>query len=140
MEAINYYDVIGPVHVYARYGSGLIIYSGLDVDYMGSSYTGASELRQILLNELAQPWGDEACGLPCGAPIPPGDLTVDKTGDKNTMNVGETVTFTITVENTGTSTITGITLQDLLPPELSTTDPTTWTIGTLNAGDTATRT
>ncbi|RZN42782.1 MAG: DUF11 domain-containing protein [Methanosarcinales archaeon] len=140
MEAINYYDVTGPVHVYAHYGSGLMIYCGLDADYMGLGYTGSAELEQVLLNELAQPWGDEACGLPCGAPIPPGVLKVDKIGDKTTMNVGETVTFTITVKNNGTSPITGITLQDILPPELSTTDPTTWPIGTLNPGAAATRT
>jgi len=140
MEAINYYDVIGPVHVYAHYGVGLIIYDGLDADYITYSGTGAVNLRQILLNELAQPWGAAACGLPCGAPIPPGVLEVDKVGDKTTMNVSETVTFTITVKNNGTSTITGITLQDILPPELSTTDPTSWTIGTLNPGATATRT
>jgi len=140
MEAKNILGTTGPVHVYAHYGSGLMIYCGLDADYMGYGYAGSAELEQVLLNELAQSWGDEACGLPCGVHIPPGVLEVDKTGDKTTMNVSETVTFTITVKNNGTDPITGITLQDILPPELSTTDPITWTIGPLNPGATATRT
>jgi hypothetical protein len=105
MDAKNILGTIGPVHVYARYGVGLIIYCGLDADHITYSSTGGVNLRQILLNELAQPWGNEACGLPCSEGIPPGVLEVDKTGDKTTMNVGETVTFTITVKNSGTSDI-----------------------------------
>ena len=139
MTAINVLNTVGPVHVYAHYGSGLMIYCGLDADHITRSSTGGVNLRQILLNELAQSWGNEACGLPCGAPTLPGVLEVNKTGDKTTMNVGETVTFTITVTNNGTAPITGITLQDILPPELSTPGPITWTIGTLNASATATR-
>ena len=140
MTAINVLGAVGPVHVYARYGSGLMIYCGLDADYMGLGYTGSTELEQVLLNELAQSWGNETCGLPCGDPTTSVVLEVNKTGDKTTMNVNETVTFTITVTNNGTAPITGITLQDILPPELSTPGPTTWTIGTLNAGATVTMT
>jgi uncharacterized repeat protein (TIGR01451 family) len=140
MEAENRNRVTGPVHVYARYGSGLMVYCGLDADHITRTTTGGTHLRNILINELNQPWGDEACGLPCNAPIPPGVLTVDKTGDKTVMDVSDTVTFTITVTNTGTSAITGINLIDILPPELSTADPLSYSIGTLNPGDSSTTT
>jgi len=65
----------GYVHAYSHYGDGLMIYNGLDIDWMGSSTdptldTGTSYLAKIWLLELEQAWGD-TCGLPCGARIQP---------------------------------------------------------------------
>ena len=65
MNATNVNGVDGPVHTYAHYGNGLIIWCGLDGDYMGIS----AELRQVIINEFNQTWDDtsgaEPCGLPC---------------------------------------------------------------------------
>jgi len=58
MEGTNAADQTGPVHVYARYGSGLIIYNGLDVDYMGEEPEPPypDGLSKIWLQELQQPF------------------------------------------------------------------------------------
>lgn len=70
----------GYSHAYTHYGKGLIIYNGLDIDYMGSdsdptAATGEGYLAKIWLLELNQTWdninGTDVCGLPCKAPIPP---------------------------------------------------------------------
>ena len=65
----------GFVHAYSHYSQGLIIYNGLDIDWLGSGTdptldTGRGHLAKIWLLELQQPWGD-TCGLPCGARIAP---------------------------------------------------------------------
>jgi len=65
MTARNTNGVTGPVHVYAEYFSpgstnvGLIIYNGLDTDYMGS---GSNSLRKIWVQELRQAFNPS--GLP----------------------------------------------------------------------------
>ncbi|PKP60125.1 MAG: hypothetical protein CVT89_00445 [Candidatus Altiarchaeales archaeon HGW-Altiarchaeales-2] len=142
MEAENYNQVTGPVHVYSRYGSGLITYSGLDADYMGGSSADAMNLTQILVNELNQRWGQAQCGLPCGnvTPLAPGVLNVTKTADKTIYNVGDNVTFTITVSNTGNSTTYSVSLTDYLPSELASSGPLSWNLGNMNSGDSVTKT
>jgi hypothetical protein len=69
MEGTNALAVEGPVHTYATYYNGLIIYNGLDVDYMG---WGTTDLDKIWELELEQRWNpiptDAATGdlvLPC---------------------------------------------------------------------------
>ncbi len=63
----------GPVHTYARYGTpgkvGLIIYNGLDVDYISTNRSppDPNGLRKIFLQELQQPFNPD--GLPCAAPV-----------------------------------------------------------------------
>src|SRR5262249_55800728 len=47
------------------------------------------------------------------------DLAVFKSVDKSRPNVGDTVTFTVTVSNLGKSTATNVTLTDLLPAGLA---------------------
>jgi hypothetical protein len=61
MEGTNVADETGPVHVYARYGSGLIIYNGLDIDYMGDEPAPPSPngLDKIWLQELQQPFNPD---------------------------------------------------------------------------------
>jgi uncharacterized repeat protein (TIGR01451 family) len=82
----------------------------------------------------------------------PIDLSVTKDVNNTTPLVGTTVTFTITVSNAaGMSTATGVTVRDALPAGLSFVSATatagsysngssTWTVGTLAAGATATLT
>jgi hypothetical protein len=59
----------GAVHAYAHSGSGLIIYNGLDIDYMGyePQPPDPNGLTKIWLQELQQPFDPD--GLPCGTKV-----------------------------------------------------------------------
>lgn len=65
MSGTNAIGKTGPVHTYAKYPSatdaGLIIYNGLDMDYL---YSNNAELRKIWIFELQQPFNPS--NLPCG--------------------------------------------------------------------------
>lgn len=76
------------------------------------------------------------------------DLSLVKTIDNPTPNVGQNVTFTINLNNAGPGTATGVTVTDLLPPGLSfiSAAPSQgsydrasglWTVGTVSAGSSA---
>jgi uncharacterized repeat protein (TIGR01451 family) len=75
------------------------------------------------------------------------DLSVVKDVDNPTPNVGENVTFTITVTNAGPDTATNVTLGDTLPAGLTYVSDDaqgafhsgtgTWTVGTLPVGGSA---
>src|SRR5262249_16758326 len=49
---------------------------------------------------------------------PEADLAVTKTVDNPTPNVGDTVTFTVTLTNKGPSDATGVALTDVLPADV----------------------
>ena len=77
------------------------------------------------------------------------DLSLTKTVNNATPNVGDQVTFTITVKNDGPNNATGVTVTDILPAGLSfstfasavgTYNSSTgiWTVGNLAAGASAT--
>jgi len=150
MKAKNYLGVQGPNHVYAKYGSGLIIYSGLDWDYAGmlgsgwpTSWTGLNTgnspgywIKKLFKQEL-----EVSGNLPCGV-IQTGTptLQVTKTADKSSANIGDSITFTITVTNTGNDTAYNVNLTDILPVELSTTGSTIFSLGNMAPGTSATRT
>ncbi len=82
MNATNVNQLAGPVHTYAHYGNGLIIWCGLDGDCMSSS----AALRQVIINEFNQTWdntvGTDPCGLPCGVKV------VEATPDCPSVPVG----------------------------------------------------
>ncbi|WP_326594909.1 DUF7507 domain-containing protein [Streptomyces sp. NBC_01803] len=82
---------------------------------------------------------------------PAADLTVVKAADATTVTVGQTVTYRLTVRNSGPNQATGVTVSDPLPDALAflsatgspgTYDPDTglWSIGDLANGATATLT
>jgi len=68
MSGTNSNNATGPVHTYARYGSGIIIYNGLDVDYMGyePSPPYPNGLQKIWLQELQLPLHPSTLEMPCG--------------------------------------------------------------------------
>ena len=80
------------------------------------------------------------------------DLSVTKTVDNATPNVGSNVVFTVTVSNAaGLSTATSVTVKDVLPAGLTYVSSTAsqgsyssgtgiWTVGTLASGGAATLT
>ena len=68
--------------------------------------------------------------------IPPPNLTVTKTGSPQTAAPGDTITYQVTITNTGGSTTDPFTLTDNLPTYL--TGPTTLTIPQLPTGQSTT--
>ncbi|WP_149275213.1 PA14 domain-containing protein [Pareuzebyella sediminis] len=71
------------------------------------------------------------------------DIVVNKTANVSTLNEGDNVTFTITVENLGIDPTTNLTITDIMPSRLSivSTTPSAgswtspdWNVGTLNSG------
>lgn len=71
------------------------------------------------------------------------DIVVNKTADVTSLNEGDTVTFTITVENLGIDPATNLVITDVMPSGLSITSTTptqgtwsnsNWNVGTLSAG------
>lgn len=86
-----------------------------------------------------------------GGGTPSSDINVSKTADKSTASVGETITYTIKVVNSGPNNTTNVNLQDTLPTGLTFVSSTStigsyatstgiWTIGSMvnNASTTLT--
>ncbi|MDX1251107.1 MAG: Ig-like domain-containing protein [Gammaproteobacteria bacterium] len=94
MSGTNADGVTGPVHTYAKLVAsgkeGLIIYNGLDVDYMypDSSDKGTLELQKIWVQELQQPMNPS--GLPCG--VTAVGITLNPATATNTTGASHTVT------------------------------------------------
>lgn len=135
MKAKNILNVEGPVHTYAFYGNGLIIYSGLDWD-AASSVSGWNWANSgVWLKKLFRQELDVSGGLQCGV-VQPGspNIGVTKTADKTSYNVSETIIFNIIVTNTGTQTAYGVNLTDIYPNEISISGPTTFALGDLSPG------
>ena len=75
------------------------------------------------------------------------DLRLGKTADATTANIGDPVTYTLTVYNEGIGDMTGVEVTDILPSNLTYTgdssggsyDPATgiWMVGTVAEGDSA---
>jgi hypothetical protein len=106
MSGTNVNKVTGPVQTYARYGSGLFIYNGMDVDvlYAGitpSTTSGSGNLAKVWLQDLQAPFNPSpASALPCGATVV--GITLAPMTATNDLNAGQT-------EHTVTAT-----LKDLL--------------------------
>ena len=74
LRATNANGVDGPAQAYANLGSGLIVYNGLDKDFLPgassfdpSATDGTTHLNRIWLLELLQPWNPD--GLPNSNPV-----------------------------------------------------------------------
>ena len=76
-------------------------------------------------------------------PVPLVDLSLSKVADKDTLGLGEAVTFTLTIMNEGPSTANGIAVKDLMPPGLVYMSHSAgaysgltgiWTVGALEQG------
>jgi len=95
MMATNVLGETGPAHVYAAYGSGLIIYSALDWNYAGYNIATGAWLKKMLKQEL------ECSYLPFVAPPVPEEvgLEVEVTSDKRSYDLDETIEFEVTVAN-----------------------------------------
>jgi len=100
MVAENTLGVTGPVHTYAIYGDGLIIYNGLDIDYMddyygignsGTGYTGGAQVLGMI-------WYLELCGqtLPTSGSISVSGLTLTPETATNFIGSSHTVTARVT--------------------------------------------
>jgi hypothetical protein len=98
MSGTNINGVTGPVHTYARYSEdptkeGLIIYNGLDVDFMGYyDPTGGNGLEKIWLQELEQDFNPST--LPCGYTVV--GIVLAPEDDENEVGENHTVTATLT--------------------------------------------
>jgi uncharacterized repeat protein (TIGR01451 family) len=79
------------------------------------------------------------------------DLVVGKSVSNPTPNVGDTITYTVTVANDGPNIATGVTLLDILPPQVGfqsslasegsyVPNTNTWTVGSVGVGATQTLT
>lgn len=115
-------------------GTGEAVLTDLIYDFSGSSYHYNADFGSPSLTVTAR------------EPI---DLELVKTVDDAAPQVGEQVTFTLSLTNAGTPTATGVVVTDLLPPTLDfvSADPTTgtyepatgtWSVGELGGGEVAT--
>lgn len=109
MRGVNVNNRSGFGHMYTKIGGligapdALLIYCGLDTDYI-SNTGGGAELRKLFLLELAHGWGPpgspEVADLGCQAPI--GNLTLTPATAVNPVPGQHTVTATVTAYNFGT--------------------------------------
>jgi len=91
MSGTNVLGVTGPVHTYAKTGldKGLIIYNGLDMDYLWYNDT---YLRKIWYLELAHPFNPS--NLPCGVTVV--GITLGPEFATNYVGEGHTVNANLT--------------------------------------------
>lgn len=93
MSGTNAIAATGPVHTYAKYpagtDTGLIIYNGLDMDYLGWTVT---ELDEIWLQELQQSFNPS--NLPCGYTVV--GISLGPCCDVNPVGTQHTVTAKVT--------------------------------------------
>jgi hypothetical protein len=76
LQSTNADSTVGPMQVYAPFGSGLIIYEGLDYDALsdgqgfdGGSGSGTQNLGRIWLFNLLQGWNPQPASLPCSRKV-----------------------------------------------------------------------
>lgn len=108
MTGINVNQKGGPAHTYAFYGTGLMIFNGMDLDYAGSvpnNSNGANAVQMVWWRELCGQTlgqGQSVSGLtltPATATNVVGDQHTVTAAVKDTINnpiPGTVVTFTIT--------------------------------------------
>jgi len=109
MTATNVINNTGWTHAYAETpsGHGLLIYNGLDTDYMDYYYnyypSGIDWLAKIWYQELMQPW--DPSGLPGTTPVA-SQLLLSPLS--NSLAVGQTQTMTALASDTAGAVLPGI--------------------------------
>jgi len=126
MDATNGLGITGPVELYAYYGTGIIILNGLDWDYGASEYSSDPALILVMKNMF------DVSTLPGGVPWS-GNLEVTKTTDKSSYNVGETITFTVTVTNKQPVAVTNVMWFDTPPDGIAMNGPISGVLSNLDA-------
>lgn len=118
MTAENYYGVKGPVHTYAQYGKGLIIYDGFDKTDLYANQTigtadGVQNLGKIWMLELKQAWNpvpkDPETGnfvLPCLVPV----VGIQLSPESATVPINKYHTLTATVVDQTWNPVSGVTV------------------------------
>jgi len=94
MSGTNAISITGPVQTYAKTGvdEGLIIYNGLDLDYLGwIGNLGDTWLRKIWVQQLQQPFNPS--NLPCGITVV--GITLGPDSDINFVGEDHTVTASL---------------------------------------------
>jgi uncharacterized repeat protein (TIGR01451 family) len=156
-----FYDKYVIQHIVPRYNNPSSVHDDDQYNLMIYVPTGApavalENFMQVWLIAAGNPLGDQlaSSGIEtfgnnvCPVvpiPIPLADLRIVKTVDNSTPNVGDTITFTVTVSNTSaTNPATGVVVTDNIPdgytvqsvsgPSVGTWVAPTWTIGTLAPG------
>ncbi len=78
------------------------------------------EARGVITNTAQVNWNGQTLSAPASLRVlEPAQLTLTKTVDKDVVEVGDKVNFTITVTNTGSTLAEGVRLTDVLPVGLS---------------------
>jgi uncharacterized repeat protein (TIGR01451 family) len=106
--------------------------------------TPQANLAQILSSDQADPNPANNIGIAAETPQQ-ADLALAKIVSNPTPNVGDTITFTVTLTNAGPDTATSVTVQDLLPVGLTFVSATPsqgtyssvtglWTVGAVSPG------
>ena len=121
-------------------------------------YSGATADRLIVYNSgLTQKWISGDIGNPTGLCIPGKDISYnplqlskdDGLAAGACVSPGDTITYTMTYTNGNPNTVTGVTLVDTVPPEVTVTstgggtqsgNTVTWNIGTLTTGQSGSKT
>lgn len=93
MSGTNANNVTGPVQTYARYGSGLFIYNGMDTDVLSpgtvpNNATGTNNFAKVWLQQLQVPFNPSPlAALPCGSVVT--GINISPMTAVNDLNAGQ---------------------------------------------------
>jgi len=85
----------------------------------GSTLTNTASVSGLDQTDPNAANNSAAVNLTVAIPVVSADLAVTKSVDNATPNEGDTILYTVTVTNTGSSAATGVSLSDVLPAGLS---------------------
>ena len=129
-------------------GSSATLTIGATVDAGTSGQTITNTLTNVILDQVDSniTLDDPSESITIGNGT---DLVVTKIVDNGTPDEGDTVTFTVTVTNNGPNQATNLSIDDVIPagltvgsvtPSVGSYTAPTWTVGTIDAGSSATLT
>ena len=155
-------DLLPAGYTYVSDTSGGAYNAGTGVWTIGNLANGASSAISItatvnaagpyantatITSTVADPTPGNNTSTVTPVPVPVADLVMVKTVDNPSPNVGDTITFTLSVTNAGPSAATGVTVNDTWPAGLTYVSDTSggaynsgtgiWTVGNLANGASA---